>query len=250
MHVRGHPNEPREMPMFLRRTLDEVSQVGGTEGQRLVCAFLERWPEYERELDADTMGLLWTGGDGPTGAWDLRLMGAQLAISAIAFLDRAKYLIAHGEDPGMLIGLDAYSIPGIVDLVLPRPGHPWGTTRASSLTNILRGLYQPHFSESELRRKSRLMSVVANLLSSFAACALELVRYVNSKPGHYVAIVLPDNKLVTLYFPLSAAAPTEHETIESDASQFYFDLSGRILHHSTSYALLAELYRSEATADG
>jgi hypothetical protein len=94
------------------------------------------------------------------------------------------------------------------------------------------------------------MSVVANLLSSFAACALELVRYVNSKPGHYVAIVLPDNKLVTLYFPLSAAAPTEHETIESDASQFYFDLSGRILHHSASYALLAELYRSEATADG
>jgi hypothetical protein len=249
-HVRGHPNEPGEIPHFLRRAFEEVRKVGGADGQRLIDHFINtRWPSYDRELFADAVGLLWTGGDGPNGAWDLRLMGAQLTVCAISFLDRAKYLIEHGEDPGMVIGFN-YSIPGLVDLVLPKFSHPWGITRAYWVKSAVVGLYQPHFLERELRRKSRLMSVVNDIFSSFSASALEVVRYVNSKAGEFVAIVGPDNKLVTLHFPLSPDAPTEYEKIESDASQFYFDLSGRVLHHRTAYAIRAALYRREAEEDG
>jgi hypothetical protein len=243
-HLRGFPDKPSEIFPFFHEFLEVARRIGGADGQRLVDNFTKRWPSYERELNADTMALLCTGGDGPTGAWDLRLIGAQLMISTISFLDRAKFLIAHGKDPGMLIGLDRYMLPGYVDLALPRPGHPWGKTRSHWITNeALFRLYSSYFSKRELRRKGRLISVVSDILTLSTACALEVVRYVNSTPGEFVVIPLPRNKLITQHFPLLREAPTEYKTIESDTSQFYFDLSDKVLHHETKYTFAAAAYR-------
>jgi hypothetical protein len=47
----------------------------------------------------------------------------------------------------------------------------------------------------------------------------------------------PENRLATCYFPLSASEPAKYETIVSDASQFYFDLSGKALAMSLALPL-------------
>lgn len=231
-HLRDRATLPNGIPWIYQEAFKFLREMLGGDTEELIAQFTNRClPHLARELDADALGLLWSAGFGPTGAWDLRLMGAQLAISTIAFVDRAIYMIKNGRDPGMLIGLDNYSMPGVVDILLPKTSHPWGKTRATFLCNSLSALYQQDFPPAELKRKAALMLVVQDVFNIHGAFALQAVHFVNSKPGEYVAMLLPDDKLWTRYFPPTATADGGHEDTITEASQFYLDLSGQRLIH-------------------
>ena len=189
----------------------------------------EYWHIHGPELEADTESLLYTGGDGETGAWDLRLMGAQMAISLISFTDRAKFLMDHGRDPADQVGLRKYVRLGILDLLLPKATHPWGKTRQTSLGNLVRPLYGEFFSESELERKSRLMQSVGDLLGSKAAQALQVVRWISSQSGEFLAMPGPDERLVTLHWPSDFSVEQDEPAMTvSVAAKFYGDVDPSI----------------------
>jgi len=231
-HVRSKPQHS-ELWGPARYAATHGHQHLGAEASRRVDDYSAHfWPHHERELVADRIGLAIAGSSGPEGAWDLRLMGAQLALGLISFLDRATYMVQQREDPAMLLGLEQYNIPGLVDLLLPKKTHPWGKTRATSLNNSLADIYEPSFSPGELKRKSNLMSGVGDIFGMYGAFGLLALRFARSKPGEFVAMLHPDGKLWTRHFPPTATATAGHHDIVSDASQFYLDQTGESLIHS------------------
>lgn len=79
----------------------------GEDAEQYIDRYKEQyWTTHERELTADIVGLLYAAGDGPQGALDLRLMGAQMAICTISFLDRASFSKQHKFDLAEFVGLD------------------------------------------------------------------------------------------------------------------------------------------------
>lgn len=233
-HLRNRTTLPTDLPWIYKSAFNFLRKTAGGEAEKLATPFTERFlPYYSRELDVDVLGLLLSAGFGPTGAWDLRLMGAQLAIAIIAFLDRATYLINNGNDPGMLIGLENYSMPGVVDLLLPKNSHPWGKTRATFLINSLIPLYEPDFPPAELKRKQALVLAIQDIFGIDGGFALQAVNFANSRPGEYVAMIRPDGKLFTRYFPPTAISNSGHEDLITEPSQFYLDLTGKPLIHDT-----------------
>jgi hypothetical protein len=157
------------------------------------------------------------------------------------------HLIRHGQDPAMLVGLQNYLIPGIVDTILPMPRHPWGKTRERFLPHCVHALYRGHFERGELQRKANAMMAIASVMGNHAACALEAVRFANSRPGEYVAIQPPGAELYTTYFPPGFTGMEDCEKFKTDADQFYFDLSGRrMIHEPASKALREVIAMAEA----
>jgi hypothetical protein len=227
-HLREAPQSSEDLPSIFRPAFDLLSTFFGADTEKRIAYYLgSYWPHHQREIIADTAGLLWAAGDGPTGAWDLRLIGAQLAICTISFIDRATFFIKHQVDPAILVGLDKYPYPGLIDLILPKPSHPWGKTRAALVNSSVSSLYGHLFSEQEILRKALLMKLVQDIFGKYSAHALAAIQFVNSRAGEFVAILPPgQNKLFTTYFPPSTTAEDKHEDIVTDASQFYMDLSG------------------------
>jgi hypothetical protein len=134
LHADGRPVS--EAPWYASGVFDRVQPTS------VVEEYLRRyWPTHSLESEADLTAVVLAAGDGKTGAWDLRLMGAQLAISLISFLDRANHFLKFGSDPAAVVGLQNYGLPGLVDLVLPMPTHPWGRTRATAVNSAVRLLY-------------------------------------------------------------------------------------------------------------
>lgn len=227
-HLREPPKRNKDIPYFFNPTSDLLSTFFANDSEKRTASYLDDyWPHHQREIMADMAGLEWAAGNGSTGAWDLRLMGAQLAISTISFIDRVRFLIKHKIDPVIYLGSDKYAHPGLVDIVFPQPSHPWGKTRETLLGASLSPIYGHLFSEQEILRKTLLMKLVRDIFHRYNAHALAAIHFVNSKEGEFVALMPPgQDKLHTCYFPWSTIAEGKHEKIVTDASQFYMDLSG------------------------
>lgn len=220
-HLQAGGRPAGESPWYASAVLDRVRPA------EIVEEYLRRyWPVHSLESEADLDAVLWAAGDGETGAWDLRLMGAQLAITVISFLDRANHLLKFGRDPVDVVGLRNYGLPGLIDLVLPMPTHPWGKTRATAVNSAVPLLYRDFFDSAELRRKTHLMRAVADVFGTMGVQALQAIRWISRQPGEYVAMVLPDGRLLTMYWPPGfVVGRDEHEQILSTASRFYADIA-------------------------
>jgi hypothetical protein len=220
-HLHAADQSVSERPYYAAGVFDRVQPA------ELVENYLrDYWPAHSLEYEADLDALLWTAGDGPTGAWDLRLIGAQLAVSLISFLDRANYLLKSGRDPVDIVGLRNYGLPGLIDLVLPMPEHPWGKTRSTSVLSAVQFVYRPYFDSAALRRKTLLMRSVGDIFGSVGKQALSAVQWSSRRPGEYVAAPLPDGQLMTMYWPPDfIVGHDEPEQIISTASKFYADIA-------------------------
>lgn len=213
-------------PWFGDQTFAHVRSAG--RGSTVVEKYLEEcWPAHGRELEADLFGMMSAADVGAKVAQDLRLIGIQFAISLISFQDRANYVIEYGDDPAEAVGLREFNrLPGFVDLMLPMKTHPWGKTRAAALPAGFQQVYRQLVDPAELRRKALLMNAVASLLGSVSGVALNVIQYIKRRPGEYLAAVLPDDRLVTQYWPPGATVDEDHrEEIVSLASRFYTDVA-------------------------
>ncbi|NET61804.1 MAG: M48 family metalloprotease [Symploca sp. SIO2E6] len=213
---------PDAFPSWLNQACEVLrANLGKNADNYLTTYQMQFFASHKRELDADSLGLLFAAGDGPTGAWDLRLFGAQIVVCLISFLDRAHHFLEFKKDPVAIIGLQAYNIFGMIDLLLPKESHPWGKTRASHLNSILFSLYHNLFSQAELKRKARLMLLVQETFCRYVPYALGAMQFINSRPGEYVSALMPEGKLWTRYFSATPGVePVKEDTITL-ASEFY-----------------------------
>ncbi|MFD1547085.1 tetratricopeptide repeat protein [Nonomuraea guangzhouensis] len=224
LHAAGRP--ANESPWFAGEAFDQVRETPN--GAAVIETYLrDYWPAHSLELEADMFAMMSAADIGASVAQDLRLVGIQFAVSLLSFLDRANYLIEFGYDPAEAIGLREYSrVPGLVDMMLPMATHPWGKTRATAVTSEVQLVYRSLVDPVELRRKALLMQAVGNLLGSMSGPALNAIRWINSRPGESLAVVLPDDKLITHYWPPDATIEDDRlEQLESSASRFYTDFA-------------------------
>ncbi|MFB9681688.1 tetratricopeptide repeat protein [Streptosporangium vulgare] len=225
LHAAGRPAD--EFPWFAGEAFDRVRESPG--GAAAVETYLrDYWPAHSLELEADRFAMMSAADTGASVARDLRLVGIEFAVSVLSFLDRASYLTEYGDDPAEAVGLREYSrVPGLVDVLLPMETHPWGKTRATAVTSEVQLVYRSLVEPAELRRKALLMQAVGNVLSSMSGRALNAIQWINSRPGESLAVILPDDKLLTHYWPPEATTDDARlERLESSASLFYSDLTG------------------------
>ncbi|WP_435191210.1 hypothetical protein [Streptomyces sp. bgisy126] len=223
--VKGHLHHDgtpvSEFPWIDSKHFERARSTG------LVDTYLrEHWPAHSREMEADLEALVCCAGDGETGAWDLRLMGAEIVLNLISFTDRASYWMKHGTDPVDVLGLKGYGALGLLDVQLPLPEHPWGETRVTVANNTLSALYGSYFSPSELHRKRDLLVAVADIFGSMNARALQAVRWASRRPGEYMAITSYNGTMVTHYWPPDfVVGRDKQEIMVSRASEFYADIT-------------------------
>jgi hypothetical protein len=215
-HVtRGHADTRKPAasgPPWFAPAFDDW-QPAGIPGQYLA----DFWPAHSRETEADFHALWCAAGH---RASELRLMGAQLAITVISFLDRASYLLQHGCDPADVTGARNYATPGFLDIALPMPDHPWGQTRASGLIAAFADAYKDILSESELRRKADLMLCVRKIIDDAGEHALGALRWINRQPGELIGTVA-GGTLWTVNWLTEAEEPQQ---LFSVAPAYYADL--------------------------
>jgi tetratricopeptide (TPR) repeat protein len=228
LHAAGRP--AGESPWFAGEAFDRVRE--SSNGAAVIETYLrDYWPAHSLELEADMFAMMSAADIGTAVAQDLRLVGVQFAVSVLSFLDRANYLIEFGYDPAEAIGLHEYNrVPGFVDVMLPMATHPWGKTRATWVPTAVQLVYESLVEPAELRRKALLMQAVGNLLASMSGPALNAIRWINSRPGECLAVLVPGDKLITQYWPPEATVEDDRlEQIESIASRFYTDVASPVL---------------------
>jgi tetratricopeptide (TPR) repeat protein len=224
LHAAGQP--AGESPWFAAEAFDRVRESAN--GADVFETYLrDYWPAHSLELEADLFAMMSAADIGASVAQDLRLMGIQFAVSLLSFLDRANYLIEFGYDPAEGTGLREYNqVPGLIDVMFPMATHPWGKTRATAVPSEVQLVYESLVEPTELRRKALLMQAVGTLLASMSGPALNAIRWINGRPGESMAIVSPDDKLITQYWPPDATVKDDKpEQIESIASRFYTDIT-------------------------
>ncbi|MCP2341519.1 tetratricopeptide repeat protein [Actinomadura rupiterrae] len=225
-HVQAPGRAVHDSPWFAEEAFERVR--ASANGAATVETYLrEYWPAHSQELEADLFAMMSAADIGAAFAQDLRLVGIQFAVGLLSFLDRADYLTEFGYDPAEAVGLDGYNrVPGLVDVMLPRTTHPWGKTRATAVPSEVRLVYQRLVEPAELERKARLMQAVGTLLASASGPALNAIRWIEDRPGESLALVLPDDRLVTRYWPPDATIEDDKvRQFESVASRFYTDLA-------------------------
>jgi hypothetical protein len=222
-HLQAAGRPARGSPWYASVTFDQIRLLPG--GSSLIEKYLHQyWPAHSLELEADLYAVAWAAADGHGGAGDLRLMGAQFATSLISFLDRANYLLRFGRDAAEEVGLREYNrLPGLIDVLLPMPTHPWGKTRAFAVIDAVQIIYEDLFDPAEIRRKALLMHAVASLVGTVSGQALRVIHWVNQQPGEYMASPLPGDRLFTVYWPTTDR--DHHEEFLSTASKFYTDIA-------------------------
>lgn len=228
--LRKAPESTEQLPLpaLFKSARQILPSLLGKDAEQCINLYEKHyWIHHQREVLADGFGLICAAGDGPQGALDLRLMGAQMAICTISFLDRVAFLMQHQADPASLLGLDNYMQPGLMDFIFPKPSHPWGKTRASLLNSSFPMLYKDFFSREELHRKAKLMHVIQEIMGVCGAHALLAIKFVNSKPGEFLALINPEtNQLWTRCFSSSTSTREGDGDIFTDPSKFYADAPG------------------------
>jgi hypothetical protein len=70
------------------------------------------------------------------------------------------------------------------------------------------------------------MRSVGDVLGAMGVQALQAVRWISRRQGEYMVVVLPDDRLLTMYWPPGfVAGRDQHEQILSTASRFYADIA-------------------------
>ena len=154
----------------------------------LVEAYFDRYGlKHSREFSADSWAIEVTRLVGKEFYDDdfIGLAASMVALSLLAWMDRATYYVQNHIDPLSINGIEIHNkVPSSLDIYLPRESHPWGKSRL----NLSNTFYTQRFTQEEYNRLNlyEFGDLINEIVFPFydgAANALYVLDFANNFPG-------------------------------------------------------------------